>query len=240
MLVMRATENPANPLGKLVGAEQPLELDHLALAVDPLLGLYGVQPRALLGQQTAYDPHSSFAAALFDLTRLCFPSQRLTSLEMCQLALSQMRSRTFLPRASSFSQLLHWRNRVVIPLTGPPSTNLIHVWSQALADRARNRRGPSDRDRLFRPTLLEEAHRLSFLGPELLRVGKASPGSTSTRPRNPLPTRNRPRLSSSVGRGVFFLSYRGSGEVIHRLALCQRTPRRRAKVAWIVSPEARL
>jgi hypothetical protein len=36
-----------------------------------------------------------------------------------------------------------------------------------------------------------------------------------------------------------FLSYRGSGEVIQRLALCQRTLERRAKVAWRVSPEMR-
>src|SRR5215204_1455237 len=33
----------------------------------------------------------------------------------------------------------------------------------------------------------------------------------------------------------FFLAYKGSGEVIHRLALCQRTPIR-AKVARMVSP----
>ncbi len=50
MLVMRTTEDPANPLGKLVGARQTVGLYHFALAVDPL-GLYRVQPRALLGQK---------------------------------------------------------------------------------------------------------------------------------------------------------------------------------------------
>src|SRR3712207_8055427 len=50
-------------------------------------------------------------------SRLCLPSQRLTSLETCQLALSQMSSRTFFPAASSFSRL-HSRNRVVMELTG--------------------------------------------------------------------------------------------------------------------------
>src|SRR3712207_3670636 len=58
--------------------------------------------------------------------RLCFPSHLLTSLEMCQLALSQIRSRTFLPISSSF-WAHHRRNCVVIELTGRPSTNLSHV-----------------------------------------------------------------------------------------------------------------
>src|SRR5215204_5105454 len=66
MLVMRTTEDPTNPLGELVSAKQTLRLDHFSLAVNPF-GLYGVQPRTLLGQQAAYDPNSSFAAALFDL-----------------------------------------------------------------------------------------------------------------------------------------------------------------------------
>src|SRR5918992_1783095 len=64
MLVMRTTENLANPVGKLASAQQTLRLDHFALAVDPF-GLHGVQPRALLGQQTANDSHSF--PALFDL-----------------------------------------------------------------------------------------------------------------------------------------------------------------------------
>src|SRR5918994_2854757 len=54
---MRTSENPANPLGKLVSAKQTIGLDHFALAVDPLR-LDGVQPGALLGQQAAYNPHS--------------------------------------------------------------------------------------------------------------------------------------------------------------------------------------
>src|SRR3712207_4110653 len=52
------------PVGEFVGAKQIVGLYNLALAVNPL-GLYGVQPRTLLGRQAAYDPHS--AAALFDL-----------------------------------------------------------------------------------------------------------------------------------------------------------------------------
>src|SRR3712207_8196787 len=63
MLVMRTTEHPAYPLGKLVGSKQPVGFYDLALAVYPLW-LYGVEPRTLLRKQAAHDPHS--LAALFD------------------------------------------------------------------------------------------------------------------------------------------------------------------------------
>src|ERR687897_758230 len=119
MLVMRTTEDPADPIRELVSAEQSVGLDHFALAVYPF-GFDGVKPRVLFRQQAAHNPYSGFAP--LSLTRrLCFPSQRLSSLETCQLALSQMSSRTFLPRASSFSQHRE-RNCVVMELTGRPST----------------------------------------------------------------------------------------------------------------------
>src|SRR5215211_7032625 len=63
MFVVRTVEDPADALGQLVGCEQPIGLDHLALAVNPP-GLYRIEPRALLGQKAAYDPHAP--AALFD------------------------------------------------------------------------------------------------------------------------------------------------------------------------------
>src|ERR671921_1083417 len=44
MLVMRTTERPAYPLGKLVGSEEPVRL-------------YDLQPRAPLRKQAADDPH---------------------------------------------------------------------------------------------------------------------------------------------------------------------------------------
>jgi hypothetical protein len=99
MLVMRTIEDTTNPVGELV---------RLCLGKWQLM---------ILTPQL-----------LFLTQRLCWPSQRLTSLEICQLALSQMRSNTFLPAAWSFSQL-HWRHCVVKELTGLPSTNLSHVWS---------------------------------------------------------------------------------------------------------------
>src|SRR5687767_10475849 len=66
MLVVWTPEGCTDPICQLVGAEQPVGLYNLALAVNPL-GLYGVEPRALLGQKTSDDPHSSFVAtALFE------------------------------------------------------------------------------------------------------------------------------------------------------------------------------
>lgn len=64
MLVMRTTEDPADPLGELVGAQQSVGLDDLALSMNPL-GLYGIEPRALLRKQADDNPHST--SALFDL-----------------------------------------------------------------------------------------------------------------------------------------------------------------------------
>src|SRR5215213_26064 len=66
MLVMRTIEDTTNPLGELVSAQRIIAvgLNHFSLAVYPL-GFYGVQPRAVFGQQAAYDPHSF--STLFDL-----------------------------------------------------------------------------------------------------------------------------------------------------------------------------
>src|SRR5688572_29108577 len=53
---MRTTEDPAYPVRELVCSQQPVWLYHLSLAVDPL-GLYGIEPRTLLGQKAAHYPH---------------------------------------------------------------------------------------------------------------------------------------------------------------------------------------
>src|SRR5215211_2086448 len=68
MLVMRTIEDTTNPLGELVSAQRIIAvgLNHFSLAVYPL-GFYGVQPRAVFGQQAAYDPHS-FSTRLQRLT----------------------------------------------------------------------------------------------------------------------------------------------------------------------------
>ena len=55
MLFVSTAEDFANPLGELVSTEQPLSLNYLAFAVNPL-GLYRIEPRALGRQQTWHYP----------------------------------------------------------------------------------------------------------------------------------------------------------------------------------------
>src|ERR671912_178146 len=62
----------------------------------------------------------------FFRARLFLPIHRLTSRLMCQLALSQINTNTFLLMAASFWQH-HSKKRVVIPLTGRPSTKRNHA-----------------------------------------------------------------------------------------------------------------
>ena len=127
MLVMRTIENLTDPVGEFVSAEQSVGLYNLALAVDPF-GLDGVKPRTPFWQKAAYDPHS--AAALFD-TAVMFsePSSELAAYVPARVVPDE-RTNTFLPISSSFSQH-HERNRVVMELTGRPSTNLSHVSSSS-------------------------------------------------------------------------------------------------------------
>src|SRR3954451_6352608 len=61
---MRTIEGRAYPLSQLVGAERTRRLHHSALSVHPL-GLYRVQPRALLRQVAVYDPHAFLPALLY-------------------------------------------------------------------------------------------------------------------------------------------------------------------------------
>src|SRR5215212_7150208 len=63
MLVVRTSKRRADSLGQLIGTEQTVGFDYLALAMNPL-GLHRIEPRALLGQQTTDDPHP-FLLALF-------------------------------------------------------------------------------------------------------------------------------------------------------------------------------
>src|SRR5215211_193561 len=65
MLIVRTSEGRADPICQLVVAQQTVRFDHPTLAVNPL-GLYGVEPWALFGQQAADDPHPS-CSAVFDL-----------------------------------------------------------------------------------------------------------------------------------------------------------------------------
>ena len=86
MLIMRTIEEPANPIGELLSSQQSGGFDYFALAVNPL-GLYGVQPRTVLGKKVTDDPHST--AALLDPAVVGTEPAPHPSLERCQLAFSQ-------------------------------------------------------------------------------------------------------------------------------------------------------
>src|SRR5215204_6267525 len=127
MLVVRKIEDPAYPIRKLISSQQTVRFHDLALAVNPL-GLDGVKPRTLLRKKAADDPHP--ASALLDFAVVSSePAPDLPG-DVPAGALSQMRTTTFFPAASSFSQH-HRRNWVVMELTGLPSTNLSHVSSSS-------------------------------------------------------------------------------------------------------------
>src|SRR5215208_3886823 len=66
MLVARTIEDPANPIGEFVSAQQPVGFDYFALAMNPF-GLDGVQPRTLLRQKATDDPHPTAALLHFSV-----------------------------------------------------------------------------------------------------------------------------------------------------------------------------
>src|SRR5215211_4748902 len=120
MLVVRTTEDPANSVGELISAKQSLGLCNLAFAVDPL-GLYSVEPRALGGQRARYYPNPM--AAGFDLAVVSAdPTSHLVAFVPACVVPDQQQGLL----ASRLWQH-HSRNRVVMELTGRPSTNLIQV-----------------------------------------------------------------------------------------------------------------
>jgi hypothetical protein len=69
MLLVRTTKHPAYPIRKLVCSQQTVGLDDLALGVHPLR-LDGIEPRALLGQKAAHDPHPVPALLDFSVVSL--------------------------------------------------------------------------------------------------------------------------------------------------------------------------
>src|SRR3712207_2902659 len=100
MLVMRTSEDSADPLGELVSAQQTVGLDHFTLAVNPF-GFDGVQPRTLLWQQATYDPNSGLASTVFDLAvmfpwmasrTVCCPQPRFSAICGTSSLLEEARS----------------------------------------------------------------------------------------------------------------------------------------------------
>src|ERR687898_3566323 len=122
MLFVITAEDFANPLGQLVSTEQPLGLNYLALAVNPR-GSIALSHGLLVGNRHG-TIRTPWPLALTQ--RLWALIQPLTSWLLCQLALSQIRSRASLPLCLSLWQHQE-RNCVVMELTGRPSTNLSQV-----------------------------------------------------------------------------------------------------------------
>src|SRR5215210_343892 len=234
MLVMWTTEYPADPIRELVCSQQTVGFYDLALAVYPL-GLDGVQPRTLLGQKAAYDPHSAAAVLdaaivlaepapdlLGDVPGGVVPDQKQdllsTRFELLQAPPEKLR-----------------RYRTHRPAVDESQPRLIDLWKVESVAGDGLRLGI-----VFGERPLDEAKGLALLGPTVQR------GQCQSAPPALVTEANRPRFGVGLRHAhqpvapPFFLSYKGSGEVIHRLARIHLTPRRRAKVARMVSPETRL
>src|SRR5215207_2687171 len=224
---MRTVEDRADPICQLVSRQQPLGLYDLALAVDPL-GLHRVEPRALLGQKAAYDPHST--AAVFDCSVVrgdppselfgdvpasVVPDQN-PNLLACRLKLLAA------PRKKAGGYGAHG---AAIHKAQP---HLLESWHIQPVAGDGLRIGVVLGDRL-----LHQAQGLSCLAP----TAQSRPGQ----PAEPsLVQETYDPLGEALGEAnqpvapPFFLWYSGSGLVIQRLARSQRTPIL-SKVARMVS-----
>src|SRR5215212_4728341 len=233
MLVMRTVEDPTDPIGKLVSTKQSIRLNHFALAVNPL-GLYGVQPRTLLGKKAAYDPHSA-PAPLDLLVMFSEPSSHLAAYVPACVVPDE--DQHFL--ASSFELLRAPPEKLSrYRAHGPP----IHEPQPHIIEFGQVESVAGDGLGLgivFGDRPLDEAKGLSFFRPAT-QGGQGHPAPPALIQEAHRPIRIGLRYSHQSVAPSFFRSYRGSGEVIQRLALCQRTPSRRARVARMVSPETRL
>src|SRR5687768_9743851 len=234
MLIVWTSESRAHPIGQLVGTKQIVGLYHLALAVNPL-GLYSVEPRALLGQKTSDDPHSSFvASALFEspVVRSDPPSDLAAYVPACVVPDQHQH---FL--AKSFELL----GAPLQKARGYPAYRAtIHKPKPALSKLGQIE--PVARDGLrigvvLGDRLLYKTQRFALFA-EAVQVWLRYPAPPALilethNPIDPVLCQSHQSIAPS-----FFLTYSGSGEVIQCLALCQRTPIL-AKVARIVSPDTR-
>jgi hypothetical protein len=113
MLVMRAIEGRAHPLGHLLSTQQALRFHHAAPLAECIhLGSIGFSHGLFFANRQLMILTPSFSP--FFTRRLCSPIHRLTSRLMCQLALSHTRTRTLLPACASSSEH-HERKRVSHP-----------------------------------------------------------------------------------------------------------------------------
>src|SRR5215211_3469242 len=196
------------------------------------LGFYGVQPRAVFGQQAAYDPHSF--STLFDMAVVSSePAPDLFGDVPRSVVPDE--DHNFLSRRLELLQAPRKELRCY-GTDGPP----IHEPDPRLVELGHIEPVAGDGLRLgvvFGDRLLEETKRLSLLAPTV-QSGQCQPTPPAL-----VHKTHRPGLGIGLGHfhqsiaAPFFLSYRGSGEVIQRFARIHLTPRRRESVARMVSPE---
>src|SRR5215207_785669 len=227
---MRTSEYPANPLCEFVGAQQTVGLDHFALAMNPL-GLYGVQPRALLRKKAAYDPHPAHALLDFSVV-LSEPASDFFGEVPTRVVPDEYHdflSDLFEPLGAPRQKLSCY----------PSDGRTTHKPQPCLVELRQIEPIAGDGLRvgiILGDRLLDEAQRLSLLG-EATQGGQGQPTPPAFVFEAHCPLRIRLGYLHQSIAPSFFLWYRGSGEVIQRLARCQRTPRSRTRVARMVSPE---
>src|ERR687895_2055239 len=230
MLVVRRTEDPADPICQLKSAEQSLGLDHFAFGVDPL-GLYRIEPRALRRQQAGHYSYSGFATAIFDLAVVgADPVAYLMALVPACVVPDQEQGPLASRPESAAAPPKELRGYGAHGAT-------IHEPQPRLLELRQIKPVAGEGLRLgivLARLLLEEAHRLARLLPRM----QARPLKTR-KPGLVLEAQNPLRMG--LGKpdqpisSPFFLSYSGSGLSIHLFARSQRTPSR-DKVARMVSP----
>src|SRR5918995_1464191 len=234
MRLMDTAEGPTNPVGELISTEQPLGLNYLAFAMNPL-GFYRVEPRALGGQQTRHYPHSGFASAVFDLAVVGGnPLPDLVALmpggvvpDKKQGLLAPPLELLTAPREKLCSYSAHGA-AIDEPQPGLLEFRQIHpVAGESLRLRV-----------VLSRFLLQKTHWLCGIRPRVqARPLKAREPGLVLEAQSPLRMGfGEPYQSIS---SPFLRAYSGSGLSIQRLARSQRTPSL-ASVARMVSPVVRL
>src|SRR5919107_1889995 len=228
MLVLRTTEDPADPFGELICTEQPLGLRDLAFGVDPL-GLYGVQPRALSGQKArdyAYPTAAFFDTAVVGADPVAHPTAFVPAGVVPDHQQGLLASRLELVATPTEEARGYGAHGAAIHESQPRLFKLRHIKPVA---------GEGFRVGIvFARLLLEEAYRAARLLPRMqARPLEARKPGLVLEAQDPLRMGlGEPDQPISI---PLFLSYSGSGLSIHLLARSQRIPSR-DKVARMVSP----
>src|SRR5215210_1172888 len=228
MLVVRTTEDLADPVCQLVCSEQPLGLCDLAFGVDPL-GLDRVEPRALGGQKArdyAYSTPAFFDPAVVSTDPVAHLSAFVPAGVVPDQEQSLLAPRLE-PSATPFEEP-HGYSAHGTAIHEPKPSLLKLRQVQPVA--GEGLRLGIVLARLF----LQEAHRLSRLGPRAqARPLEARKPALVLEAQSPLGVGpSEPYQPISI---PFFRAYSGSGLSIQRLARCQRTPSLDS-VARMVSP----